>query len=186
MGASKSEWKTTERIFDMMKYLCRVRYAPMPKLAEMYGVSVRTIKRDVDVLGSLIPLETRLGRYEGGVYVISGLKDYRGELIYFEEGDASRFFVKKYPELVMVFSKVSEIDLIIDDWVCTCYERRILYFVDINNIQSFIDALFDCKFDTSVCYDKVWSLVDCIIENSPEAPDHDTFVVVSKSCLSAK
>ena len=117
---------------------------------------------------------------------ISGLKDYRGELIYFEEGDASRFFVKKYPELVMVFSKVSEIDLIIDDWVCTCYERRILYFVDINNIQSIIDDLFDCKFDTSVCYDKVWSLVDCIIENSPEAPDHDTFVVVSKSCLSAK
>lgn len=84
MGASKSEWKTTERIFDMMKYLCRVRYAPMPKLAEMYGVSVRTIKRDVDVLGSLIPLETRLGRYEGGVYVMEG---YRWDKAYMSTED---------------------------------------------------------------------------------------------------
>ena len=84
MGTSSSEWKTTERIFDMMKYLCRARYTSMPKLAEMYGVSVRTIKRDIDVLGSFIPIETRSGRYEGGVYVMEG---YRWDKSYMSAED---------------------------------------------------------------------------------------------------
>ena len=84
MGTSKSEWKTTERIIDMMKYLCRVRYASMPKLAEMYGVSVRTIKRDIDELGALIPLQIKAGRYEGGVYVMEG---YRWDKAYMSAED---------------------------------------------------------------------------------------------------
>ncbi len=86
MGTPNNEWKTTERIFDMMKYLCQVRYSPMPKLADKYGVSVRTIKRDIDVLGSLIPLRTKLGRYEGGVYVMEG---YRWDRIYMSEEDTA-------------------------------------------------------------------------------------------------
>ena len=63
---------TTERIFAIMKYLCQVRHSTMPELAEKFGVSVRTIKRDIDELGFLIPLETKTGRYDGGVYVIDG------------------------------------------------------------------------------------------------------------------
>lgn len=114
---------------------------------------------------------------------INQMKDYAGNLIYFEEGDASKFFVKKYPELVMLFSTGSQLEQIIDEWVCTCYERRILYFIDKNNVQLLVDVLRDCKFDTSVCYDKTWPLVDCVIENSPEAPDHDTFVVVSRQVI---
>ena len=58
----------------MMKYLCQVRHATMPALAEKFGVSVRTIKRDIDELGYLIPLEIKTGRYEGGVYVMQGYK----------------------------------------------------------------------------------------------------------------
>ena len=65
---------TTERIFEMMKYLCQVRQATMPALAEKFGVSVRTIKRDIDEIGYLIPLEIKTGRYEGGVYVMQGYK----------------------------------------------------------------------------------------------------------------
>ena len=65
---------TTERILEMMKYLCQVRHATMPALAEKFGVSVRTIKRDIDELGYLIPLEIKTGRYEGGVYVMQGYK----------------------------------------------------------------------------------------------------------------
>ena len=65
---------TTKRIFEMMKYLCQVRYATMTELAEEFGVSVRTIKRDIDELGYLIPIKTKMGRYEGGVYVMEGYK----------------------------------------------------------------------------------------------------------------
>lgn len=114
---------------------------------------------------------------------IVAAQDYGGELIYFDEGDASKFFVKNFPELAMLFPVESDIEQIIDDWICTCYERRILYFVDVNNLQSFIDMLLECKFDTSVCYEKVWPLIESAIENSPEAPEHDMFVLVTKHQL---
>lgn len=74
----------TERIFEMMKYLCRVRHATMPELADKFGVSVRTIKRDIDELGYLIPLEIKSGRYEGGVYV---MEDYRWDKAYMTAED---------------------------------------------------------------------------------------------------
>ena len=68
----------------MMKYLCRVRHETMPNLAEMFGVSVRTIKRDIDELGYLIPLETKTGRYDGGVYV---MEDYHWDKAYMSAED---------------------------------------------------------------------------------------------------
>ena len=38
---------TAERRLEILKYLCRYRRATMPKLAEKFGVSVRTIQRDI-------------------------------------------------------------------------------------------------------------------------------------------
>lgn len=75
---------TTERIFEMMKHLCQVRHATMPELADKFGVSVRSIKRDIDELGYLIPLEIKTGRYEGGVYVMD---DYRWDKAYMSAED---------------------------------------------------------------------------------------------------
>ena len=75
---------TIERILTIMKYLCQVRHATMPELAEMFGVSVRTIKRDIDELGYLIPLETRSGRHDGGVYVMD---DYAWDKAYMSAED---------------------------------------------------------------------------------------------------
>lgn len=65
MGAS-------ERRLEIMKYLCRERHATMPALAEKYGVSVRTIQRDIDIIsGEMgIPVYVKSGKYDGGVYVL--------------------------------------------------------------------------------------------------------------------
>ena len=63
---------TAERRLEIMKYLCKARFATMSDLAKKFDVSVRKIKRDIDELGNTIPLEIKTGRYEGGVYVMSG------------------------------------------------------------------------------------------------------------------
>ena len=63
---------TAERRNAIMKILCRRRYETMPKLAEEFGVSVRTIRRDIEVLSLTEPIYTQSGRYEGGVYVMDG------------------------------------------------------------------------------------------------------------------
>ena len=63
---------TAERRLEILKYLCKYRHATMPQLAEIFGVSVRTIQRDILEIEVTFhaPLDVRCGKYDGGVYVI--------------------------------------------------------------------------------------------------------------------
>lgn len=112
-------------------------------------------------------------------------KCYDGEIIYFDNGDATKFFIKRFPELLMSISDTCSVDKIIDDWICTCYERRIVYFVDSKNQQALVDLLLTQKFNVTSCLEKVWDLVEFVVENVPEAPSHDTFIVIAKNDLSS-
>lgn len=60
---------TAERRTEIMRILCRRRCETISKLAEEFGVSTRTILRDVEVLSITEPIYTQCGRYGGGVYV---------------------------------------------------------------------------------------------------------------------
>ena len=62
---------TAERRLEIYKYLCLARKTTMPQLANMFGVSVRTIQRDIyEIEGTFhAPLEITMGRY-GGISVI--------------------------------------------------------------------------------------------------------------------
>lgn len=62
---------TAERRLEILKYLCRYRCATMPQLAEKFGVSVRTIQRDIFEIEATfhVPLDIRCGKYDGGVFV---------------------------------------------------------------------------------------------------------------------
>ena len=63
---------TAERRLEILKYLCRARKSTMPKLAELFGVSVRTIQRDILEIEATfhVPIDVRCGKYDGGVYVV--------------------------------------------------------------------------------------------------------------------
>lgn len=69
---------------EIIKYLCRKRYATMSTLACEFGVSVRTIRRDVDALSLFVPLRVKVGRYCGGVYVIG---DYTMDRMYMSKNE---------------------------------------------------------------------------------------------------
>ena len=75
---------TAERRLEILKYLCRVRKATMPQLAEKFGVSVRTIQRDILEIETTfrVPLDVRCGKYDGGVYVTG---DYSFDRTYMHE-----------------------------------------------------------------------------------------------------
>lgn len=74
---------TAERRLEILKYLCKHRQATMPQLAKMFGVSVRTIQRDIFELEETlrVPLEMRSGKY-GGVFVKG---DYTFDRAYMHE-----------------------------------------------------------------------------------------------------
>ena len=63
---------TAERRLEILKYLCRARKSTMPKLAELFGVSVRTIQRDILEIEATfhVPIDVRCGKHDGGVYVV--------------------------------------------------------------------------------------------------------------------
>ena len=75
---------TAERRLEVLKYLCQKRHATMPELAEKFGVSVRTIHRDIYEIEATFhaPLDVKCGKYDGGVYVIG---DYSFDRAYMRD-----------------------------------------------------------------------------------------------------
>lgn len=73
---------TAERRIEIMRVLCRRRHETIPNLAREFGVSVRTIARDIEILSAKEPIYTQCGRYGGGVYV---MEDYYIDRIYMSE-----------------------------------------------------------------------------------------------------
>lgn len=59
-----------ERRNEMMRILCRRRHETINNLASEFGVSERTIRRDIEILSLTEPIYTQTGRYTGGVYVV--------------------------------------------------------------------------------------------------------------------
>ena len=69
-GDSVSEM--TERRIRLLTTLSRRRYDTIENLAIEFGVSPRTMRRDIETLSAIEPIYTKQGRYEGGVYVLDG------------------------------------------------------------------------------------------------------------------
>ncbi|MBE5922691.1 MAG: DeoR family transcriptional regulator [Lachnospiraceae bacterium] len=63
---------TAERRNEILRILCRRRHETIDNLASEFGVSYRTIRRDIEILSLTEPIITRYGRYAGGVYIMDG------------------------------------------------------------------------------------------------------------------
>ncbi len=61
---------TAERRLEILRLLCRRRYEKIGNLASEFGVSERTISRDIECLSLKNPIYTQSGRYGGGIYVL--------------------------------------------------------------------------------------------------------------------
>lgn len=61
---------TAERRNEILKTLCRRRFETIRNLASEFGVSMRTIQRDIEILSVSNPIYTKSGRYAGGIYVL--------------------------------------------------------------------------------------------------------------------
>lgn len=61
--------ETSERRTEIIRILCRRRHETISNLAEEFGVSPRTIQRDIEILSLTEPIYTQCGRYGGGIYI---------------------------------------------------------------------------------------------------------------------
>ena len=77
---------TAERRAEIMRVLCRRRHETISNLADEFGVSKRSIQRDIEALSLTEPIYTQCGRYGGGIYVS---EDYVMERMYMHEHELS-------------------------------------------------------------------------------------------------
>ncbi|WP_294758390.1 HTH domain-containing protein [uncultured Gemmiger sp.] len=61
--------ETSERRTELIRRLAVRKHDTMMNLASEFGVSVRTIQRDIDHLSLVYPIVLVRGRYSGGVYI---------------------------------------------------------------------------------------------------------------------
>lgn len=64
----------SERRQAIIELLCQRKHETMKNMASEFGVSIRTIRYDIEILSLYYPLTTVPGRYSGGVYVV---EDFR-------------------------------------------------------------------------------------------------------------
>lgn len=77
---------TAERRSEIIRILCRRKYETIANLADEFGVSRRTISRDIEVLSLKEPIYTQCGRHGGGVYISD---KYIMERMYMSEQELS-------------------------------------------------------------------------------------------------
>lgn len=63
---------TAERRQKIMQILSMRRHETASNLAREFGVSTRTIRRDIEILSLTEPIYTQSGRYLGGIYIVDG------------------------------------------------------------------------------------------------------------------
>ena len=77
--------RNSELIYvEIWKILCRRRYETIRNLASEFGVSMRTVQRDIEALSRTEPIYTQCGKYGGGVYVVEG---YSMDRMYMDESE---------------------------------------------------------------------------------------------------
>lgn len=171
----------------MIKIINNLSDYDIPKLNESIYAYILTGEDSCSNIKSIIEdcfgSKNMLIKASGMLDNIIHLAELKGKLVYFEEGDSHKIFIKKFPELLILFCNFDSLDILLEDWTCACYERRIIYILNDDNTQSLIEELNKCKFDTSTCFHEIWRFVDAVIENVPESPEHDTFLLVTKKHL---
>lgn len=105
------------RRFEIMRLLCRRRHETVENIAAEFGVSLRTVRRDIEVLSFTEPIYTKAGRH-GGVYVMDG---YSIEKMYFKnsESEVMKKVLKnaeKQTECALSLDEMRVLKQIIDDY----------------------------------------------------------------------
>lgn len=131
-------------------------------------------------------LNSEIFEHNDVAFKATGLLDNLNELIINAElegitvceGDGHRIVVKKYPECYGVVSN-KRVDKIIDEWVCTMYERRFLFVFDNSNLDKIHLLLQETVYDENFV-EKLWPYLNLLIENAADAPNHNSFIISYK------
>lgn len=102
------------------------------------------------------------------------------EKMEFNEGVNVLGYIKKYPEIIADVEDLRILKRLLSEWVSTVYERRWLIIAPEKNKSCIWKALEKNKYSYDLDINNFWGIVDCIIENIPDSPYHESFHMIFK------
>lgn len=122
---------------------------------------------------------------ESKLYYASGLPDNINE-IYEDikqfnpnchDGDSKKFYIRRYPEICADLTDEIVLNNLVNDWVSTIYETGKIFILNRNHKQDLLN-IFISGVEFQNLSDKYFKdFAICIIENAPEATNHNTFIL---------
>lgn len=111
---------TAERRMELLKTLCKRKFDTISNLAFEFGVSERTIRRDIQILSLQEPIYTQTGRYNGGVYI---LNSFSTDKTYFSDKESD--VMRRVLDILMYEKQISlsEEDISIVKRIVTNYTK---------------------------------------------------------------
>lgn len=145
------------------------------------GSSREWIEKNLYILKSGYSLVFRaVGLSDNIVDIASKVK---GEKSCYFPGDEKKFFIKKFSEYFCVITQDNMIESVLNEWVSTIYEYRVVYILDSKKIDYFISVLKENVYSSKSILPNVMQYIEGYIENVQDAPDHDSYIVNLKSDL---
>lgn len=110
-------------------------------------------------------------------------KDLQNRKIVIFNGDSKKFLVKKFPEFFCEIYSNDEIRSVLQSWVSTVYEHRIIYIVKAANFNQLIHILNEGRYDNNFFALPIANCIEGYIQNVCEAEHHDSYLINCKSYL---
>jgi|GEM_PF-5831039 len=99
----------------------------------------------------------------------------------YHEGDRSKFYMKRYPELVFETRDLSLIEKMLGSWSCATYEGRYIFITCPEHCETLKKFFETNLYKNEACLNEIWPFLLCCIESIPEASENDSFLITVRT-----
>ena len=104
----------------------------------------------------------------------------------YHEGDGRKFYLKKYPEIILRLNNNLTVEKLLKSWVCSAYEGRFFYIAKPQCAESIQEYFQNSPYKDEDCLDELWDFLLCVIKSIPESNEHDSFIVTARSSFNTE
>lgn len=110
-------------------------------------------------------------------------KELNNDEIVILNGDTKKFFIKKFPEFFCKIYSNDEIQSVLQSWVSTVYEHRVIYIVKAANFNQLINLLNEERYNKNFFSSSITDCIEGYIQNVCEAEYHDSYLINCKEYI---
>ncbi len=108
------------------------------------------------------------------------IEDFGGQNYVYHEGDRNKFYMKRYPEIIMQLKDIIAIDKLLSSWSCAIIEGRFFFIAKPSCGEQIKEYFQNNSYKERPNMNELWDFLLCIIENIPDHPNHDSYILTAR------